>query len=67
MRVGGVSGEGVRGTGERVGAGEEEDVEARGGERYENGKIMMVLGWLLFAVIVVANSYVLVELMRGKG
>lgn len=37
------------------------------GETYKNGRVMQVLGWLLFSVIVIANSYVLVQLMLGKG
>ncbi|KIJ45571.1 hypothetical protein M422DRAFT_227211 [Sphaerobolus stellatus SS14] len=32
---------------------------------YRNSKIMMTLGYLIFALVVVANSYVLVSLMRG--
>jgi len=34
---------------------------------YRNGKLMMTLGYLIFCLVVVANAYVLVTLMQGKG
>ena len=34
---------------------------------YSNGKILAGLGYLVFAVVVVANTYVIVTLAMGKG
>ncbi|KAF8587287.1 natural resistance-associated macrophage protein [Ramaria rubella] len=33
---------------------------------FRNGKLMMCLGYLIFCLVVVANTYVLVTLMQGK-
>ncbi|KAF8527910.1 smf Mn2+ and Fe2+ transporter [Hysterangium stoloniferum] len=33
---------------------------------YRNGKLMMTLGYMIFCLVVVANAYVLVTLMRGN-
>jgi len=43
--------------------GDDEAEEAN----YRNGKFLMTLGYLIFALVVVANAYVLVTLMIGKG
>lgn len=40
---------------------------AAGEVNYHNGKLMMSLGYLILCIVVVANAYVLVALMQGKG
>ena len=34
---------------------------------YQNGKIMMCLGYFIFLIILVTNAYVLVTLIMGTG
>ena len=45
-----------------------EDLEAKEDEKidFSNGKIVMVLGYLIWLVVLIANAYVLVTLAMGE-
>ena len=53
----------------RPGDGAEEEKSVAEGEYldFSNGRVIASIGYVIWAVIVVANGYVLVTLMLGKG
>ena len=54
----------------KIGSSTEGDVESSSASEmvdYSNGKIVAGIGYLIWAVVVVANMYVIVTLAMGKG